>query len=96
MSGNRRNPKLTAELTGSRWEGEAFDVQTTNGGVRLLLPRDYSATLETGTVNGGLNLDFPITIQGRLDHRRIRTEIGRGGPLVRATTTNGGVTVARR
>ena len=95
VRGRTTNGGVTAELTGDRWEGEALDVQTTNGGVRLVVPRDYSATLETGTVNGGMNIDFPITVQGRLDHRRIRTEIGRGGPLVRATTTNGGVTVVR-
>jgi hypothetical protein len=95
VRGRTTNGGVTAELTGTRWDGAGLDLQTTNGGVRLLLPRDYSATLETGTVNGGMNIDFPVTIQGRLDHRRIRTEIGRGGPLVRVTTTNGGVTVGR-
>lgn len=66
-----------------------------NGGVRLLIPDGYSAELVTGTVNGGIDIDFPITIQGRLG-RRITTSLGDGGPTVRAVATNGGVQIQRR
>ena len=52
---------------------------------------------ETRTVNGGLRIDFPITVQGELTGRRgLSTTLGAGGPLIRARTTNGGVTVRRR
>ena len=49
--------------------------------------------LETGTVNGGMSFGFPITVQGRLGSR-VSTQLGSGGPLVRAITTNGGVRVS--
>jgi hypothetical protein len=42
------------------WPGAR--CRTRNGGVRLTLPADYSAELETGTVNGRVNIDFPVTI----------------------------------
>jgi hypothetical protein len=67
---------------------------TSNGGVHLLIPSSYSAQLETGTTNGGIDIDFPVTVRGRIG-RRITTELGRGGPLIRAITTNGGVDVRR-
>ena len=62
----------------------------------LSLPEGYNAELETRTVNGGLRIDFPITVQGELTSRRgISTTLGSGGPLVRVRTTNGGVKIGR-
>lgn len=94
VTGRTTNGGLDIELSGRRWNGEGLDVQTTNGGVKLAVPSDYSADLETGTVNGGIEIDFPVTVQGRIG-RRFATTLGDGGPLVRATTTNGGVRIVR-
>jgi hypothetical protein len=46
-------------------------------------------------VNGGLDLGFPITVQGNVG-RRLTTQLGAGGATIRAITTNGGVSVRRR
>lgn len=89
------NGGVTANLDGNTWKGEGLDLQTTNGGVTLEIPRGYNARLETGTVNGGMNIDFPITVQGFIG-KRITTTLGQGGPRVRATTTNGGVRIRER
>ena len=94
VSGSTTNGGLSIELTGDRWEGEGLDVQTTNGGVNLQIPEGYSARLETGTVNGRLEIGFPVTVQGRLD-KTLTTELGSGGKLIRAKTTNGGVKISR-
>ena len=94
VRGETTNGGLHLELTGRTWQGGGVDLETTNGGVEIAVPDDYSAELEFGTVNGGMRLDIPVTVQGRID-RRIRTRIGDGGPLIRATTTNGGVVVRR-
>lgn len=94
VSGSTTNGGLNIELTGSEWDGQGMDVSTTNGGVEISVPSDYSAELESGTVNGGLRIDFPITLQGRID-RRIRAELGGGGRKIRAVTTNGGVVIRR-
>ena len=66
-----------------------------NGGIRMTLPEHYSAALETGTTHGRVNVDFPLTVQGRFD-RRLSTTLGAGGATIRAITTNGGVTIRRR
>ena len=88
------NGGIKVELTGRRWEGSGLVAETSNGGVDLLVPEGYSAELEAGTVNGGLEVDFPVTVQGRIG-RRITTTLGDGGPPVRVTTRNGGVRVRR-
>jgi hypothetical protein len=92
--GRTTNGGLHVELDGRRWDGEGLDVETTNGGVTLRVPSDYSARLETGTVNGGIDIEFPVTVQGRIG-RRLTTTLGEGGPMVRAVTTNGGVRIVR-
>ena len=86
------NGGLSVELEGDRWRGAGLDARTTNGGVTLDIPRDYSARLETGTVNGSMNIDFPVTVQGSIG-RRITTQLGNGGAPIRAITTNGGVRI---
>ncbi len=94
VQGETRNGGLHVELGGDRWDGPGLDVQTTNGGVHLQVPDRYSAHLVTGTVNGGLRIDFPIMVQGMIRHR-IETDLGKGGATIRLTTRNGGVTISR-
>ena len=93
--GRTSNGGVDVDLDGATWQGEGLDVQTSNGGVRLRLPEQYSARLEAGTVNGGINIDFPLAVQGRID-REVNTSIGAGGPLIRVRTHNGGVRVTRK
>ena len=86
------NGPLAVHLTGSRWNGEGLDAETTNGPVTLTVPDGYHATLTTGTVNGPMNVDIPITVQGRFP-RQFTTQLGGGGAPIRAVTTNGPVVV---
>ena len=95
VRGRTTNGGVDATLAGDTWDGAGLDLRTTNGGVRLRVPDDYSARLETGTVNGGIDIDFPVTVQGRIG-REFSTTLGDGGPLVRAATTNGHVTSLAR
>lgn len=95
IRGTTTNGGVTVNLSGDRWRGTGLDLRTTNGGVHITVPTNYSAVLETGTVNGGLDLGFPITVQGTLG-RRLTTQLGAGGATIRASTTNGGVSVRRR
>ena len=96
VRGRTTNGGIDVDLEGEQWDGSGLDVETTNGGVVISVPRDFRADLTTGTVNGGLDLDFPVTIQGRINRRRITTELNGGGPTIRAVTTNGGVTIRQR
>ncbi len=95
VRGETTNGGVSATLTGNSWQGQGLDLRTMNGGVDLLIPRGYNARLETGTTNGGMRVDFPITVQG-LVGKRIQTQLGSGGPVVRAITTNGGVRIRQQ
>jgi len=97
VHGSTTNGGVNVELAGARWEGGTLDVKTTNGGVNLIMPQDYSAHLETSTVNGNVSSDLPMNVpltdRGRLP-KEISVDLGGGGPTVRAVTTNGGVRVS--
>ena len=95
VRGRTSNGGVDVDLSGATWTGEGLDVETSNGGVRVKIPEQYSAHLETGTVNGGLNVDFPLMVQGRIE-REISADLGAGGPTIRVRTHNGGVKITKK
>ena len=90
VRGSTTNGGLAIVLSGDRWDGESMDVSTTNGGVSMSVPENYSAHIETGTVNGGVNTEFPVTVKGEMT-KQIAMNLVSEGATVRAMTTNGGV-----
>lgn len=92
VEGRTTNGGVNIALTGSTWDGEGLEVRTTNGGVKMSIPSGYSAHLETATTNGGMNIGFPVTVQGKID-RKLSVDLGGGGPILKVTTTNGGVRI---
>ncbi len=90
-----QNGSLRVQLAGAKWDGAGLDAETQNGSVRLAVPEQYSARLETGTVNGRINTEFPVTVRGRIG-RQLSLALGSGGAPVRAMTTNGSVTLSHR
>ena len=95
VKGRTSNGGVDVDLDGPGWRGAGLDVETSNGGVHLRIPAQYSAQLETGTINGGFNIDFPLTVQGRID-REINAKLGSGGAPIRVRTHNGGVKVSQK
>ncbi|HEY2027005.1 MAG TPA: DUF4097 family beta strand repeat-containing protein, partial [Gemmatimonadaceae bacterium] len=90
-----QNGSLNVELAGTAWQGTGLDAETQNGSVRLLVPDRYAAQLETGTVNGRINTDFPVTLQGRLSRQQLSIPLNGGGKTLRVTTTNGSVRIGK-
>ena len=92
-----QNGPLQVYLTGTRWNGAGLDAETQNGPLQLSIPENYNAQLETGTVNGPMESSFPIsvTLNGRHNWKRFNTTLGKGGPPIRAVTTNGPMSLMR-
>ena len=94
VRGSTTNGGLVIELSGDRWDGETLDVRTTNGGIVMTMPENYSANLQTGTVNGGISVDYPGAVQDK-NSKQVAVNLGSGGATIKAMTTNGGVRVKR-
>jgi hypothetical protein len=69
---------------------------TVNGNVIVEFTGDIDADIELTTVNGRLQSDFPLALQGRIDPRHLRATIGKGGRRIRLTTVNGNVELRKR
>jgi DUF4097 and DUF4098 domain-containing protein YvlB len=94
VSGETVNGGLSVELAGGNWDGEGLNVKTTNGGLSVSVPNNYSAHLETGTVNGHLAVSPSIAEIAR-ETRELSLNLGAGGTNLRIYTTNGGVSIHR-
>jgi hypothetical protein len=99
VHGRTTNGGVSVELAGDRWDGQGLDVTTTNGGVSMKIPRNYSAQFETETHNGRISAAEMPEVQTQLASDRaakhVSTALGAGGATLKVTTTNGGVSLAR-
>lgn len=97
IRGETVNGGLHVELGGEKWDGPGLDLKTVNGGVDLRVPSGFSGELDARTSNGGISIDFPITVSGLINHRRqITGTLGSGGPRLRLSAVNGGISISRR
>lgn len=100
VRGRTTNGGVKVDLEGASWRGSGLDVETNNGGVKISMPQNYAARVETGTVNGGFKSDIPALNVSNGDNgekwnrkKRISADINGGGPTIRIVTTNGGVKI---
>jgi DUF4097 and DUF4098 domain-containing protein YvlB len=70
-----------------------LNCRTTNGSVHLSIPGKIDADVELSTTNGRVKSSYPITMEGGFSGKHIRGRIGKGGGLIRCSTTNGNVDV---
>lgn len=102
VRGRTTNGGVKVILAGNTWVGGGLDVETKNGGVKLMMPANYSANVETGTVNGGFRSDFAeLAVEKKKGdnsyyqrNKRVNASLNGGGAPIRVMTTNGGVKIS--
>ena len=77
------------EQTG-RW-----DLQTSSGSISIRLPRDAGFDLNAHTSSGGVYLDHPLTVQGKIDRRRrdVSGRVRGGGHALDVRTSSGSIRI---
>ena len=58
------------------------------------IPHDINTLLDARTKDGHINVQLPISLQGRLDRRELIGELNNGGPSLRIRTGDGSITLA--
>lgn len=89
------NGSLEISMGRADWQDE-LEFETVNGGVTLRIAGDLNADFSASTINGDIESDYPITVQGRWGPRRARGTIGSGGRDLSISTVNGSITLRRR
>lgn len=93
-SATTTNGGIHVSIGNAKWSGELKE-RTTNGSVEVTLPSSAEFTLDAATTNGGVHTDFPITVQGSFNSKRLSGTVGAGGRDLRVSTTNGGIKLTK-
>ena len=75
-----------------RQEGD-WKVNAGSGSVRIRLPADAAFTLDAETGSGGIDIEHPLTVEGKVSKRHLRGDVRGGGHLLRIDTGSGGVRI---
>jgi DUF4097 and DUF4098 domain-containing protein YvlB len=92
VSGGKLKAKTSDGDLEVRVDGRtAVDLSTSDGDIIIRAPSDFAADLD---LKGEyVKLGGKIALEGEVSKRRISGKLGGGGPLVRARTTDGSVTL---
>jgi len=74
---------------------EGVRAHTSNGGITLRVPEGLDARLSAHTSNAHVSSDFDVRTQGEIGRNRLEGLIGKGGPLLDLSTSNGGIRLTR-
>lgn len=94
VSANTVNGSIDVQM-GTVGDGD-LSFETVNGSIEVFVPEGINADLEMRTVNGSVGSDFPLTLTGRINPRRIRATLGKGGRTLELVTVNGNVDLRKR
>jgi hypothetical protein len=73
--------------------GSGIVARAGSGSVTLQLSPTAAFDLSARTGSGGIDVDHPMTMQGRLNRHRIEAKVRGGGPLVDVSTGSGAVRI---
>ena len=68
-------------------------LDTGSGSVHINLPEDAAFELDAESGSGGIVIDHPLTVQGKISKRHMRGEVRGGGELLAIDTGSGGIRV---
>ena len=71
----------------------AWSLETGDGAVTLRVPHDIAAFLDARTHDGRINVEIPITTQGRLSGHALVGDLNGGGAPLRIRTGDGAITL---
>lgn len=84
------NGSIEASMGSADWNG-SLRIEDVNGSIHLTMPDNLSSDVKFSSVNGRLNSDFPLTVEGSMGGRHVQGRIGNGGRELVVETVNGSV-----
>jgi DUF4097 and DUF4098 domain-containing protein YvlB len=88
------NRNGSVDVTGAPPLGN-LTVQNRNGSVDVTVPEQSSFTVQADTTNGDVDNDFSLATEGNDTHKNFGGMVGKGGPTLRITTSQGDISLKK-
>jgi hypothetical protein len=82
---------ITARAEPGSQISSAWSLHTSDGSVRLALPKDFKASLDASTADGHISSDLPVQVQGEMSRRSIHGTLNGGGPVLTIRSGDGSI-----
>ena len=66
-------------------------LTTSGGSITVYLDDDTKMDVDAGTAGGSIHTEFPVTIQGKINKRKLKATINGGGPELYLHTSGGSI-----
>jgi DUF4097 and DUF4098 domain-containing protein YvlB len=70
-------------------------IENRNGSVNVTVPEHAAFTVQADTTNGDVENDFSLATQGSETHKNFDGTVGKGGPTMRITTSQGDIALKK-
>lgn len=70
-----------------------WKLDTGSGSITVQLPDDAAFYLDAESRSGGITVDHPVTVQGKISRRHVRGEVRGGGPQLSVDTGSGSIRI---
>ena len=77
-------------------EGEMtadWKLRTSSGSIHVRLPSEAAFTVEARSSSGGIEVNHPMMVQGRIGRREVRGTVRGGGALLAVSTSSGSIRI---
>jgi len=88
---NTGDGRIEARILPGSTMASSWNVRTGDGGVTLELPQNFAADVDLHTNDGHINVEMPVTVDGRIGDKNIRGKINGGGNLLTIHTGDGSI-----
>ena len=88
------NGSIRGAIGRADWS-DTLAMSSVNGSITLILPASLSTDFKATTVNGDIVSEFPMTVSGRINRRRVEGTIGGGGRMLSLESVNGSINLRR-
>ena len=75
---------------------EDWSIRTTDGSIRLAIPEGFGANLDVRASNGDIEMEHPVTVQGKLSRNRFQGQLSGGGHLMQVRSSDGSIQILKR
>jgi len=87
--------RVLAEVEKGSALAEEWSITTGDGSMLIALPADLAADLDAQSGDGSIDVDVPVTIEGRYRRNHLHGTLNGGGPLLRIRTGDGAIRIER-